>query len=184
MQVRSIIACLALAVTGVAGAQAPSFKETSTRGRPRSDGLVVRVSHPAEWREVISDDEMALAELRGPHGRLTGILQIGRGLRRKDTEALCAPERAQTMLKDITAEDPDVLVTDVVARKHEGRPAYEVAYQRNSAPVFMRVRSVIVCTKDSQVVVSCAGGGAAKSALAEIEPVCRQVLDSLSISEE
>ena len=47
-----------------------------------------------------------------------------------------------------------------------------------------RVRSVIVCLKDSQLVVSCGGTGAAKPALAQIEPVCRRVLESLTISEE
>jgi hypothetical protein len=43
---------------------------------------------------------------------------------------------------------------------------------------------VVVCLKDSQLVVSCAGAGEAKTAVAAIEPVCGRVLESLKIAEE
>jgi hypothetical protein len=141
--------------------------------------VVVRVSHPTAWKNVALDDPMALAELRGPQGPLTGILQIGRGRPQGDMASLCQPERAQTMMRNAEAR-----VTDVVARQHEGRPAFEVRYERNDSGAFVLARSVIVCLKDTRLVVSCAASANAKSALAGIEPVCRQVLGSLTISEE
>ena len=168
----------------IAPACAQDFKDFDTRGLPRSRGMVVRVSHPPAWKKVETDDEMALAELRGPQGKLTGILQIGRGGPRKDTETLCRPERAQTMLTGLEAQDSGTRVTDVFYRKHQGRPAYELRYVRNDAGTFMLVRSVIVCLKDSQLLVSCGAVGPAKAALAAIEPVCKRVLESLAVSED
>jgi hypothetical protein len=170
----------AVLLAGAAGAE--EFKAFDSRGLPRSEGVAVRVSHPAHWQSVELDDEMALAELRGPHGAATGILQIGRGRKRSDMETLCRPERARTLLEG--AQDEGVRVTDVVARRHEGRPAYDIRYERSSAPAFVVVRSVIVCLRDSQLVVSCAAEGTGRAALAGLEPVCRQVLESLSVSEE
>ena len=73
---------------------------------------------------------------------------------------------------------------EVFARQHEGRPAYEVRYERKHAPAFMAVRSLIVCLKDTRVVISCGALGQSKTALAEMEPVCRQVLESVRISED
>ena len=49
---------------------------------------------------------------------------------------------------------------------------------------FMAVRSVVVCLKDSQVLVSCAGVGDKKAAVTGIEAVCSKVLDSLVITEQ
>jgi hypothetical protein len=130
------------------------------------------------------DDPMALAELRGPEGRVTAILQIGRGRQRQDMAALCTPERAGTMLRGITAGAPDARVTEVLARPRGGRPAYEIRYERSDAPDFLLVRSVIVCLKDSQLLVSCGAAGPDKAALPRVEPACRRVLDSLAISED
>ena len=182
--IRGSLLALGLSAAGLTSAGAQAFTEFSTQGLPRSQGIVVRVSHPAGWSRVPTDDEMAVAELRGLQGKLTGILQIGRGRHRNDTDALCPPERARTMLQDINAQNPDVFVTDVFARQHEGRPAYEIGYQRNVTSTYLAVRSLIVCLKGSQVVVSCAGAGENRTALAEIGPVCKKVLDSLSIAEE
>jgi hypothetical protein len=178
------LALTALAASPARSADSQEFSEFNSHGVPRSQGVVVRVRHPAQWKQVVVDDEMALAELRGPQGRLTGTLQIGRGARRQDMDSLCQPGRARTMLQSLAAEEQDARVTDVFARKHEGRPAYEIRYERHIAPAFVRVRSLVVCLKDSQLVVSCAGAGEARNALAEIEPVCGQVLESLTISEE
>lgn len=171
-----------LAVLQPAGAQ--ESREFSSQGLPGSEGVVVRVSHPSHWRKVEVDDEMALAELRGTQGRLTGILQVGRGRPRHDMASACAPERARTMLQNLAAEDADARVTEVFARRHEGRAAYEVRYERRHAPDTMAVRSLIVCLKDSRLVISCGALGPSKPALAEMEPVCRQVLESVRISED
>jgi hypothetical protein len=168
----------------LAPASAQEFSEFSTRGLPRSQGVVVRVSHPAQWKRVVLDDPMALAELRGTQGKLTGILQIGRGLPRRDIATACAPERARTMLQGIGEQEPDALVTEVFARTHQGRPAFELRYDRRDAPGFLRVRSLVVCLKDSKLVVSCGASADAKATLAEIEPVCRRVLESVVITEE
>src|SRR4051794_37449546 len=141
---------LALACAAVFPARAEDFREFSSKGLPRSDGIVVRVNHPAGWKKVALDDEMALAELRGPFGKATGVLQIGRGGRRADMEALCRPENARTMLRSLAGQEADTRVTDVFARKHQDRPAFELRYERNTAPTFTLVRSVIVCLKDSK----------------------------------
>jgi hypothetical protein len=178
------IALVALSCAIGAPAGAADFPEFNSKGLPGSEGVIVRVSHPHAWKRVVTDDDMALAELRGPHGRLTAILQIGRGRQRGDVASLCRPERARTMLQDPKAEEADARVTDVFAREHEGRPGYEIRYERSVPPAFMLVRSRIVCVKDSRVVVSCGAMGGVKAALAEIEPVCTQVLGSLTISEE
>jgi hypothetical protein len=181
---RDIPAALALTFALTSPGHAEDFGEFDSKGLPGSRGVVVRVRHPAGWKKVPVDDEMALAELRGPQGRLTGILQVARGRQRAGTEALCQPERALSMLRHLAAEESDARVTDVFARTSAGRPGYEVRYERNVAPSFLLVRSVIVCLKDSRVLVSCGATGGTKAALTEIEPVCRQVLESLSISEE
>jgi len=172
-------ALLALAAWPACGEE---FKDFDTRGLPGAQGVVVRVRHPAPWQEVPADDAQVLAEFRGPQDGLTGILQIGRGQRRDDIATLCQPERARTMLQD--AHEPGTRVTDVFARRLDGRPAYEIRYERHEAPTFLVVRSLVVCLKDTRVVVSCGGAGERKAGLSAIEPVCRQVLDSLSVSEE
>ena len=173
---------LALALTGLTPAQADDFREFDSRGLPGSQGIVVRMRHPAAWRKVKTDDEIALAELRGPEGKLTGILQVARGRRQAGAEALCAPERARTMLQQLEASD--ARVTDVVSRSHDGRPGFEIRYERSNAPGFLLVRSVIVCLRDSRLLVSCGATGDTRAALAGIEPVCEQVLESLRISEQ
>ncbi|GAB3772086.1 hypothetical protein GCM10028796_42000 [Ramlibacter monticola] len=178
------LALFALACAALAPARADDFEAFSTRGLPRSAGIDVRVSRPAHWKKVPLEDDMALAEFRGAEGRLTGILQIGRGRQRRDMESLCRPERARTMLQNLSAQVRDARVVEAFARPREGRPAFEISYERNEPPDFLRVRSVIVCLKDSQLLVSCGASGAVKSALAEIEPVCRRVLESLSVSEQ
>lgn len=165
-------------------AHAEDFKEFTSRGLPLSQGVVVRVLHPPLWRPIAVDDAMAIAELRGPQGELTGILQIGRGRRRGDMGALCRPERARTLLSQWAAANDDTRVTDVVARAHQGRPAYEIRYERSDPPDFLVARAVLVCLKDSQLVVSCAGTAQARAAAAGIEPVCARVLESVSIAEE
>jgi hypothetical protein len=177
----ALAALALLACTDASRAQAPEFAEFSSRGLPRSRGIEVRVSHPPHWRRVETDDAMALAELRGSEGHLTGILQIGRGRRRADIAALCVPERALSLLGQ---PGEDTRVTDVVARAHQGRAAYEIRYERSDPPDFLVVRAVLVCLKDSQLVVSCAGTAQAKAAAAAIEPVCARVLESVSIAEE
>lgn len=179
-----LLASLALGGAAAGFAQAEELTEFDTRGLPRSQGIVVRVNHPAHWRKVPTDDEMALAELRGTEGGLTGILQIGRGRQRSDMESLCKPERAGTMLRNLADGDPDTRVTDVVSRAHQGRPAFAVRYERNSAPAFMVVHSLIVCLKDSQLLVSCAGEAGTKTVAAGIAPVCSRVLESVRISED
>lgn len=183
---RPAVTSLALvtALAAVPAAQAQDLREFSTRGLPGSEGVLVRVSHPSHWKSVDLADDMALAELRGTEGRLTGILQIGRGRPRQDMQALCRPERARTMLQGLTEQEPDTRVTDVVARQHQGRSAYELRYERSDAPGFLVVRTLIVCLKDSRLVVSCGGAGDTRTAVAGIEPVCRQVLDSLAIAED
>jgi hypothetical protein len=177
-------ATLAATLAAMSLAHAQDFKEFNSKGLPRSQGVVVRVSHPLQWRMVPVDDAMALAELRGPHGSLTGTLQIARGRQRNDMEALCKPERAVRMLQNLAGGEQDTRVTDVQARQRQGRPAYEIRYERNNAPTFTMVRSVVVCLKDSQLLVSCAGTGKVKAAAAAIEPVCNRVLESLDITEE
>ena len=179
---RVVTAALALTSALSLPAPAQDFQEFSSAGLPGSQGVVVRMRHPASWKKVGTDDELALAELHGPQGQLTGILQVARGPRQANMEALCAPERARTMLEN--PAEPDARVREVFARKVEGRPGFEIRYERNTAPSFLLVRSLIVCLKDSRLVVSCAGMGAPKAALGAIEPVCRQVLDSLRISED
>lgn len=179
-----IIGALALAGLAVSAAHAEDLHTFDSTGLPGSEGVVVRVSHPPSWRKVALDDPMALAEFRGPEGQLTAILQIGRGARQRDMEALCKPERARTMLQGLADNEPDARVTDVVARRHEGRPAYEIRYERSNAPGFLLVRSLMVCLKDTRLLVSCGAEARTRSGLADIEPVCRRVLDSLTISEE
>jgi hypothetical protein len=181
---RRIVAVLALACAAPLPALAQEFRDFSSKGLPGSQGVVVRLSHPAHWRPVIVDDAMALAELRGPEGKATGILQVGRGRQRQDMESLCRPERARTMLQNLAAAGDDARVTEAVARRRDGRPAFELAYERNEAPALLQVRSVIVCLKDTQLVVSCGGTATAKPALAAIAPVCARVLESLAIAEE
>jgi hypothetical protein len=181
---RPAIAALALAWAAAAPARGQDFREFSSKGLPRSEGVVVRVNHPSGWKKVVADDEMALAEFRGVQGKITGVLQIGRGGRRADMEAACQPQRAPTMLQALGSGESDTRITDVFARKHQGRPAFELRYERNKPPTFTVVRSVIVCLKDSKLLVSCGGEGRQKAAVRDIEPVCRQVLDSLAITEE
>ena len=181
---RTRVAIVALACSAASAASAQEFREFNTTGLPRSEGVVVRVKHPSAWKAAATDDEMALAELRGPYGKLTGVLQIGRGVRRDDMAAVCKPENARTMLRSLEPQDRGTRVTDVFARKHEGRPAFEVRYERNNAPTFTLVRSVIVCLKHSKLLVSCGAEGKTKAAVAEIEPVCRRVLDSLTVAED
>jgi hypothetical protein len=181
---RGIVATLVVTFAAMSLARAEAFREFNTKGLPRSQGVVMRVSHPPLWRMVPVGDDMALAELRGPHGSLTGTLQISRGRQRKDMATLCKPERARTMLQNLTGRERDTRVTDVRASQRQGRPAYEIRYERNNAPTFTVVRSVVVCLKDSQVLVSCAGAGEKKAAVSGIEPVCSRVLDSLAITEE
>ena len=178
------IATLAIAIAAMSPARAEDFREFNTKGLPRSQGVVMRVNHPPQWRMVPVRDDMALAELRGPQGSLTGILQVARGRQRNDIATLCKPERVRTMLQNLTGGERDTRVTDVRASQREGRPAYEIRYERNNAPTFMAVRSVVVCLKDSQVLVSCAGVGDKKAAVTGIEPVCSKVLDSLVITEQ
>ena len=178
------IAAAVLACAAIAPARADDYRVFSSRGLPGSGGIDVRVSHPAHWRPVPLEDAGALAELRGRQGRVTGILQIGRGRQRQDIERLCRPERARTMLQNLGAQEQDARVTEAVASRREGRPAFELTYERNNAPEPMRVHSAIVCLKDTQVVVSCGAAAATRAALVEIEPVCRRVLESLAIVEE
>jgi hypothetical protein len=180
--VRKIV--LFAALCALPAARAQDFQEFSSKGLPRSEGVVVRVSHPAHWKMVEVDDEMALAELRGTRGRVTGILQVGRGQQRPDIASVCLPERARTMLQKLEGDEADARVTDVFARRHEGRPAYEVRYERRVARDFMAVRSLIVCLKDSRLLVSCGSVAPSKPALADLEPVCRQVLESVRVSED
>ena len=181
---RFFVAVLAVAAGVPVTLRAQELVPFDSRGLSRSEGVVVRLNHPAGWKKVDVDDELALAELRGPQGSLTGILQVARGRRQADMAGLCKPERAATMLRDVSGQEPGTRVTDVAARTHQGRPAFEVRYERQQSPVFLRVRSLIVCLKDSRLVVSCAGEAPAKSALESIEPVCRQVLDSVTVSED
>jgi hypothetical protein len=179
---------LRLAIAAAAASQVHAqegLRIFDSGGLPGSEGVVVRVSHPASWRRVPVDDGQVLAELRGPQGPLTGILQVGRGQRRDDLAAICSPERATTMLQKLAEQAPGTRVTDVFARKHEDRPAFEIRYERKEASgAFLAVHSLIVCLKDTRVLVSCGGTGPRKAALADIEPVCRQVLDSVRISED
>jgi hypothetical protein len=175
---------LALAFALVPAVHGEEFMEFSSKGLPGSQGVDVRVRHPAGWKKVDVEDDIGLAELRGPQGQLTGILQVARGLRRPGMEANCDPQRAPTLAQHLASDESDARVTDVFARSSEGRPGYEIRYERSKAPGFMLVRSRIVCLKDSKVLVSCGATANAKAALAGIEPVCRQVLDSLRITEE
>jgi hypothetical protein len=175
---------LALAWLLLSPAQAQDVRTFSSKGLALSKGVVVRVSHPAQWKMVPGDEEGVLAELQGPQGKLTGILQVARGRKRNDMATACQPERAATMLQQVAEQEQGARVTDAVARVHEGRPAFELRYERNAAPTVTRVRSLIVCLKDSQLLVSCAGEGRLKGALPEIDAVCNQVMDSLTISEE
>src|SRR5688572_27219141 len=81
-----IVATLAVTFAAMSLARAEDLREFNSKGLPRSHGIVVRLHHPPQWRMVPVDDDMALAELRGPHGSLTGILQIARGRQRNDME--------------------------------------------------------------------------------------------------
>lgn len=177
-------AILALAVACAPAAGTQAFADFSSRGLSGSQGVEVRLRHPAAWKKVPTEDPMALAELRGPHGKLTGIVQVGRGRQRGPTGELCRPERARTMLRQLAPEEADARVTEVVARTSAGRAGYELRYERNASPEFLLVRSRIVCLKDSRLVVSCGATGPTRMAVADIEPVCREVLDSLAIAEE
>jgi hypothetical protein len=181
---KAITAALALSSAFGADVRAQDWAGFSSAGLPGSRGVVVQLRHPATWKKVVPDDDMALAELRGPSGALTGILQVGRGRKRTDMQALCHPGRASTMLQDASAQESGVRITDVVARATGDRPGFEVRYERNDPPDSLLVRSRIVCLKDSRLVVSCGASGAAKAALAAIEPVCTRVFESLRISEE
>ncbi len=181
---RLIAATLAATLVAASPAGAEDLATFDSAGLPGSQGVVVRLRHPSHWKAVRLDDEMALAELRGTQGGLTGILQVGRGGRHNDVQALCKPERARTLLQGIDEAEPGTRVTDVVARNHEGRPGFEVRYERKNPATFLVVRSVIVCLKDSRLLVSCGGEGRTRAAAAAIEPVCRQVIDSLSIRED
>jgi hypothetical protein len=173
-----------LALAALAGtAQAQDYRQFESAGLRGSEGIVVRVSHPSGWKQVPLEDEMALAELRGPVEGLTGILQIGRGGPRPDVATLCRPERARTMLL-APADEDDARITDVVARMREGRPGFEVRYERKSAGTFLVVRSAIVCLKDTRLVVSCGAIAERKAALDAIQPVCGRVLESLRIAED
>ena len=184
MTYRLPLAALAFTITFFSGAQAQELREFSSKGLPGSEGMVLRVSHPAGWKRVAVDDDLALAELRGAQGRITGILQIGSGPQAPGVAASCTPDRARTLLQDPAEGEADARVTDVFARRHEGRPAYEIRYERNHPPDYLLVRSVVVCLPDRKVVVSCGATGSPRAALAEIEPVCGHVLGSLRISEE
>lgn len=184
MPARSVLAALLCAWLASPAARAQDFQSFDSHGLPGSEGVVVRLDHPPHWKRVVVDDEMALAELRGAEGGLTGILQVGRGRPRHDIAALCRPERARTMLLQLSGQEAETRVTDVFARRHEGRPAFEIRYERNAGADFARVRSLIVCLKDTQLVVSCGGEARVRQALAGIEPVCGQVLESLTVSEE
>jgi len=177
-------AAVALLFSAAPPAQAQDLADFSSRGLPRSDGFIVRLQHPAAWKEVEPDDALALAELRGPQGSLTGILQVARGQQRGDMSAVCHPQRAQTMLRDLTSREPGTRVTDVLARMHQGRQAFEIRYERRTDPGFLRVRSLILCLRDSRLVVSCGGAGEAKAALGAIEPVCDRVLRSVDVVED
>jgi hypothetical protein len=181
---KAITAALALSSAFGADVRAQDWAGFSSAGLPGSRGVVVQLRHPATWKKVVPDDDMALAELRGPSGALTGILQVGRGRKRTDMQALCHPGRASTMLQDASAQESGVRITDVVARATGDRPGFEVRYERNDPPDSLLVRSRIVCLKDSRLVVSCGASGAAKASLAAIEPVCTRVFESLRISEE
>jgi hypothetical protein len=182
MLARTIAASLALACAGVLPARAQDFAEFSSKGLARSEGLTVRIRHPADWKMVPSEDPMALAELHGPAGRVSGILQLARGQR--GAQALCPPERAATMLQNFAGDEADTRVTEVFARTVAGRPGYEIRYERKHPPSFLQVRSLIVCLRDSRLLVSCGATAASKAALAEIDPVCGQVLESVRIAED
>ena len=184
MKMRAIVLALYLAMAGVVAVRAEDFAQFSSQGLPGSKGIVVRLHHPAGWKKVESDDPLALAELRGPQGRLTAMLQVARSLRRAGLGESCQPERARTMLQHLAGDESDARVTDVFARETEGRPGFEFRYERKLEPDFLVARGVIVCLKDSRVLVTCAATGGTRAAVGEIEPVCRQVLDSLSISED
>jgi hypothetical protein len=181
---RAAALALAMACAWASAAAAEGFAEFNSKGLPGSEGIVVRVRHPAGWKKVPIEDALAIAELRGTQGRLAGILQVGRGQHRSGVDALCAPDRARTMLQKLSGDESDTRVTDVVARKTDGRAGYEIRYERNHAPDFLVVRSAIVCLKNSRVLVSCGAEGTNRAALAGIEPVCRQVLDSVRIAED
>lgn len=175
---------LVLALAAQGAVPANESRTFHSKGLPRTHGIAIRIDLPPAWRRVEPADELAIAELRGPQGRLTGTLQIARGQRRADMATACRPERARTMLERLSKQEPDARMTSAIAREHEGRPAFELRYEHNSAQVFTRVRSLIVCLKDSQLLVSCAGESALRPALEEIEPVCARVLDSLRVQEQ
>jgi hypothetical protein len=181
---RVTFATLAATIVAISPVHAQDFATFDSTGLRGSEGVAVRVSHPSTWKRVLPDDDMAVAEFRGTEGSLTGVLQIGRGHRRHDVQALCSPERARTMLQGIADREPGTRVTDVVARKHEGHAGFDIRYERKNADTFTLVRGVIVCLRDSRVVVSCAGEGATRAEAAGIEPVCRRVMQSVTIREE
>jgi hypothetical protein len=183
---RALLPALALAcIAGPSPSLSQALGEISIRDASRAPGVLsVRVQRPLEWKPVVPDDPQALAELRGPLDGLGGTLQIGRGARVHDIAALCAPHRAPTMLRAVESAEPGTRVTEVRATTHQGRPAFAVGYERRAAAEYTRVHSLIVCLQDSRLLVSCAGTGASKAALSRVDPVCRQVLESLQVTEE
>jgi hypothetical protein len=180
MRCRTFTAAALAALLANAQAHAQDFRELRTGAA----GVVVRVRHPVQWQQVVPQDAGALAEVRGPQGPLTAVLQVGLGQPRADIASVCKPERALTMLQNLQGDEADARVTDVVARTHEGRAAYDVRYERHDAQEFLRVHSLVVCTSERRVLVSCGATGRTRPAVAAIDPVCRQVMDSVSISEE
>ncbi|NML44137.1 hypothetical protein HHL11_10280 [Ramlibacter sp. G-1-2-2] len=183
MPCRFPCAALLLASACIAAA-AQDVKLFDSRGLRGSEGVSVRLPLPASWHKVEPEDDLALAEFRGPQGQATGILQIARRRLRAGADAACAPARAPELLRQLPEEEADTRITDVFARQVAGRPGYEVHYERDAAPAFLAVRSVIVCLKDSRLLVSCGGTAAAKPALADLEPACQHVLENVEISED
>ena len=177
--------CIGLGLLAAAPAFAQAWATFESRGLPRSQGVLVRVPHPADWRRVAPEDELALAELRGAQAGLTGILQIARGQRHADIGALCRPERARTMLADLEAQAPGTRLTDVVARAHKGRPGFELRYERADERQVLRVHTRIICLRDSRLVVSCAASAdlRQRQRLDELAPVCARVLEGVEVSE-
>ncbi len=178
-----LFASLLAAGTATPAAAQEAWASFDSRGLPRSEGARVRLQHPPGWKRVAPSDAMALAEWEGTQGELTSVLQVARGRPQTDMEALCRPERARTLLQDIAGHEPGTRMTDVVARKVQGRPAYELRYERHVPPDHLLARSLIVCLQSTRLLVTCGVSGPLKNALVEAEPVCRQVLESLEVEE-